>query len=116
MKLSINKLRKSPIKIKICSFFNQNPSAIDTARNIALWINHDLKETECTLEKLVNDKILLAHRISSATAYAYTRDRDVTIKIKKLLGLKKEVGAHAKHRKRTIKRKKGGRKNAKKFY
>ena len=116
MTLNINKLRKSPIKIKICSFFNQNPSAIDTAHNIALWINHDLKETECTLEKLVKDKILLPHRISSATAYAYTQDRDITIKIKKLLGLKKEAGAYAKHRKRIIKRKKGGRKNAKKIY
>ncbi len=115
MVLDINKLTKSPIKIKICSFFHQNPSAIDTARNIALWINHDLKETERALEELVKDKMLLAHRISSTTAYAYTRDTNITMKIKEIFKLKK-TGLPIKSRKRTTGRKKRRGKNVKKIY
>ena len=79
--MNITRLKKSLIKIKICSFFHQNPSVVDTARNIALWIAHDLKEVEGALEGLVKDKVLLAHRTSSTTGYAYTQDASITSEI-----------------------------------
>ena len=85
MVVSVNKIKKSILKLKICCFFHRNPAVVDTARNIALWINHDLKEVEKTLESLVDNKILLAHRTSSTIAYAYTQDEDVISEIEKVL-------------------------------
>jgi hypothetical protein len=85
MDLDIDKLINSPIKIKICSFFHKNPSAIDTARNIALWINQDFEMVKKELEELADSEVLLTHRTPSTTAYSYTQDRAINSEIKKIL-------------------------------
>ena len=85
MDLNINRLINSPIKIKICFFFHKNPSAVDTARNIALWTNQDLEKVRTSLEKLADDKVLLVHRTSSTTAYSYTQNKTIISQIKKIL-------------------------------
>lgn len=85
MEPNINNLINSLIKIKICLFFHKNSSAIDTARNIALWINQDLEKVKTSLEELANDKVLLVHRTSSTTAYSYTQNKTIISQVKKLL-------------------------------
>ena len=75
------KIFESKLLTEIIVFFHQQPSIIDTSRGIATWINQDVKKIEKALEKLVNLKILVAHRTSSTVGYSYTQDKKVIYKI-----------------------------------
>lgn len=79
--MELSKILQSPIQLKIVSFFHHHPSTVDTARGVATWVNHDIKDVEKTLEELVSLNILIAHRTNYATAYAYTQNKDVISKI-----------------------------------
>lgn len=73
----ISKIFKSPLHYKIILFFHENPSSLDTARGISVWINHEIKEVEGVLEELAGSNILVAHRSEAVTGFAYTQDKDI---------------------------------------
>ncbi|MFH1847619.1 MAG: hypothetical protein ABH825_00170 [Candidatus Omnitrophota bacterium] len=79
--MDLNKLIKDPIFFKIVKFFSENPASIDTPRGIATWIGEDKPVTKNMLDKLVDLKILTAHKVSSTTGYSYTDDRELIRKI-----------------------------------
>lgn len=83
--MQLNKILQSPIQLKIVSFFHKHSSTVDTARGVATWVNHDLKDVEKALEKLVAVNILIVHRTNYATAYSYTQNKNTTSKIEKLI-------------------------------
>lgn len=83
--MQLSKILQSPVRLKIVSFFHKHPSTVDTARGVATWVNHDLKGIEKALEKLASVNILIAHRTNYVTAYAYTQNKDIILKIGKLL-------------------------------
>lgn len=82
--MDLSKILRSSIQVEIISFFHRHPSTIDSVRGIATWVNHDIKDVEKALEELVSLNILIAHRTNYATAYAYTTDKIIISKIKKL--------------------------------
>lgn len=85
--MNLSKILKSPMQLKIISFFHRHPSTVDSVRGIATWVNQDIKDVEKALEELVSLNILIAHRTNYATAYAYTADKII---ISKIEGLFKE--------------------------
>jgi len=76
---------KSKIHLKILKFFHENPTAIDTPRGIAAWINHDLKKVNSALNKLAKLDIIIRHKTSSTVAYTYTRNKNLIKQIGKIL-------------------------------
>jgi hypothetical protein len=82
---SIKKICESPLNLKIISFFRENPSAMDTSRGIAGWLNHPHEEVKKVLDYLVAQKILIVHRTGATTAYAYTQDKKIIEEIEKVL-------------------------------
>ncbi len=83
--MNLQDIAKSPVKLKILSFFHKNPSVIDTARSIAIWTKQNPTLVKRALEELVKSKVLAAHRTSSTTAYAYTQDNDIISAVAKIL-------------------------------
>lgn len=83
--MNLNKILKDPIKIKILTFFNENPHSIDTPRGVATWIGHPRGMAKRALEELAKSGILIPHKVPSTTGYAYTHNPTVIIKINKFL-------------------------------
>ena len=81
----IKKLLESKLNLKIISFYNENPSTVDTSRSIAAWLNWERKEVKRALDNLCKFKILIPHRIGSSIAYAYTQDKRIIKEIEKFL-------------------------------
>lgn len=78
-------ITRSPAKLKVLAFFHKNPSVIDTARSIAIWTKENPTLVKRVLEDLVEAKILVTHRTSSTTAYAYTQDDEIISAVSKIL-------------------------------
>ena len=79
-------INKSDLHREIISFFNENPSSIDTPRGISTWVRGDYLKVKDILNELADAGILIAHKASSTTGYSYTIDPKVIAKIKKVLG------------------------------
>jgi len=77
----ISNVLRCPVKKKIITFFYENPQSLDSVRGISTWINIKPKIVKKALEELVRDGILVAHRGSSTTGYAYTQDKDIMVQI-----------------------------------
>jgi len=77
----ISKILQSRIKRKIVIFFYENPQSVDSVRGIATWTNIKPKLAKKALEELAKDGILVAHRGSSTTGYAYTQDKNIISQI-----------------------------------
>lgn len=75
--MKIQKTLDSEIKRDIVNFFHRNQTTIDTAKGIATWVDFELEEVEIALEELVKSNILVAHRTTSTTGYAYTQDNQI---------------------------------------
>jgi len=86
----LKKVCESALNLKIISFFHENPSSVDTSRGIAAWLNHDHRQIEEALDYLAGQKILIAHRSGSTTAYAYTQDKKTLKKIERFLQSRKD--------------------------
>jgi DNA-binding transcriptional regulator YhcF (GntR family) len=81
----IKRALRSPVKKKIIVFFHENPQAVDSVRGISTWINIKPNIVKKALEGLVREGILVAHRGSTTTGYAYTQDRDMVSRIESYL-------------------------------
>ncbi|MFH1753433.1 MAG: hypothetical protein ABH875_04550 [Candidatus Omnitrophota bacterium] len=79
--MEIDKLLKNLDHIKILRFFHENPNSIDTARGVATWTNVDIKNARSALKRLTTHGLLIAHKVSSTTAYSYTRNKNSIRKI-----------------------------------
>lgn len=75
--MDVSKILKSPINLKLVLFYHENPSIVDTAQSIAKWIEQDISKVEKVLEKLVKEKILIAHRSPHMVGYGYTQNGEV---------------------------------------
>ena len=82
---NLKKICESTLNLKTISFFHENPAIIDTAANIAAWLNHDRKEIKQALDYLVSQNILISHRTGSTQAFAYTQDKRIVKMIDKFL-------------------------------
>lgn len=74
MPMELCKLLRTPIYFKIVTFFNENPTSIDTPRGISAWVGENRKAVNAALLKLAKLKILTAHKVTSTTGYSYTID------------------------------------------
>lgn len=83
--VKLKKIINSPLDIKILSFYQENPSTVDTSRAIAGWLNHERKEVKKALDHLVAQRFLVPHRIGASIAYAYTQDKKILRQIKSAL-------------------------------
>ena len=72
--MELDKILKTKSLLKILKFFHENPASIDTARGVATWTNQDVREVRTALKKLADYGLLTAHKVSSTTAYSYTRN------------------------------------------
>ena len=89
--MDLSALLKDRIYLKIVDFFHENPASIDTPRGVAAWTGETRNDAKRALTKLAHLKILTAHKVSSTTAYSFTRDPKLIKKIKTVLKeLKKE--------------------------
>jgi hypothetical protein len=80
--VKLDKYLNVKINRKIIQFFLENPSSIDTSRNIAIWTNENKGKTEKVLKEFVKAKILVLHGNSATPAYGYTTDTRIITKIK----------------------------------
>ena len=83
--VKLKKLLQSELNKRILSFYHENPSTVDTSRSIANWLDYERKEVKKALDALVKQKILIAHRIGSSIAYAYTQEKKVIRQIEHAL-------------------------------
>jgi len=89
--MDLNRLLRDPTYFKIVSFFHENPASIDTPRGVAAWTGENKQNVNRALLKLEKLKILTAHKVSSTTAYCYTRNIKLTKSVENLLKrIKKE--------------------------
>lgn len=88
----IKKICESSINLKVISFFHENPSTVDTARDIAAWLNHNHEEIKKVLDYLVSQNILIAHRSASTIAYAYTQGKEIVNRVERILREKRGEG------------------------
>lgn len=82
---NIKNLFKNNTVKKILLFFNENPSCIDTAKGISLWVGSDTTLTQKCLNKLVKEGILIIHQAASTSAYAYTNNKAIVKNIEKYI-------------------------------
>lgn len=83
--MELEKVLKKQSYRRILRFFHENPASIDTGRGIATWTNQDIKKARAALKKLASLELLVAHKVSSTTAYSYTRNKKIISKIGRLL-------------------------------
>lgn len=86
--MELSKALKVPIYFKIIRFFHENPTSIDTPRGVAAWTGESRQDAKKALLKLAELKIITPHKVSSTTAYSYTRDSTL---IKKIDGALKKI-------------------------
>ncbi|MEW6606081.1 MAG: hypothetical protein AB1414_01335 [bacterium] len=70
----LEEVTKSPIRTELVNFFYENQFAMDTAKNLARWINKDLSEVENDLEKLVKLKVVEKIGEGKSAIYSYTQN------------------------------------------
>ena len=75
----------SDIHREIIKFFQENPTCIDTAKGISVWINQDMIKVRKALTDLVRHNILIAHKVTSTTGYSYTQDKKIIRLLKGVL-------------------------------
>jgi len=78
-------INKSDLHREIVSFFNENPSSIDTPRGISTWVRGEYLKVKQILNELAEANILVAHKAPSTTGYSYTSDPKMIAKVQKLL-------------------------------
>jgi len=83
--MALSKILKNKLYRDIIKFFHENQSSIDTPRGIATWVETDRPQAKKALDKLVEAGILTAHKVSSTTGYAYTRNKKLINEIDKKL-------------------------------
>lgn len=83
--MELNKALKVQIYFKIICFFNENPTSIDTPRGMSAWTGESKQDVKKALLKLAELKIITPHKVSSTTAYSYTRDPKLIKKVNELL-------------------------------
>ncbi|MFH1564113.1 MAG: hypothetical protein ABIF11_11975 [Nitrospirota bacterium] len=76
---------KSPIRRDLLSFFYENQFAMDTARNLARWINKDLTDVEKDLEGLAKLKILEKIGEGNSAIFSYTQNLDTSTLIERFI-------------------------------
>ena len=79
--MNIRTLFKNEVTRKVLLFFNENPQSIDTAKGISTWIDCEAEAVQKTLNKLVDQGILINHKAAFTDAYSYTNQRDTVKKI-----------------------------------
>jgi len=79
-------INKSELHRAVVTFFHENQASIDTPRGIATWVRGEYNNVKEVLEELTAQGILEAHKVTSTTGYAYTRDTKVINEVKKALG------------------------------
>ncbi|NQS99777.1 MAG: hypothetical protein HQ595_01730 [Candidatus Omnitrophica bacterium] len=83
--VELKKICQSELKLKLVTFFQENPSTVDTSRGIAAWLNLDRKQIKNALDYLVGQKILITHKIGVSLAYCLTQDKKVLDQISNFL-------------------------------
>ena len=83
--MGLEKILNSKLSLKIIKFFFENPYCIDTAKGISIWTELSLEKTQKTLEKLSAHKIVIIHKSASIKGYAFTPDKKIIAKIKKII-------------------------------
>lgn len=73
------------IKWDILNFFQKNPSARVTLRDIATIIGRNLETVERELEKLVDGKIILKEEEGNLTFYVFSSDREKRKAVEKFI-------------------------------
>jgi len=86
--MNLNNIFKDRIKAHIVTFFHENPQSVDTPRGVATWINQPRNVVKRALEELAQEGILIPHRVSSTTGYAYTQNRKLILMVEKFLKTK----------------------------
>lgn len=74
------------IDLELLTFFHRHPFTMDTAKNIAMWVNRDEVHIKQNLEKLVSLGIM--DKIGSEDAfvvYSYTQDPELISVIERFL-------------------------------
>lgn len=87
---NFKKICTHPLNFKIISFFQENPSTVDTAHSLATWINVSQDGMEKALDYLVAKDILILHYLRGTKAYAYTQDKNSINQIEKFLKSRKK--------------------------
>ena len=83
--MELDKALKVPIYFKIISFFHENPTSIDTPRGMSAWTGENRQDVKEALSKLAELRIITAHKVSSTTAYSFTRDPKLIKSIDRIL-------------------------------
>lgn len=83
--VDLKKICLCSLNLKIISFFHENPSTVDTARNISAWLNLDYAEIKAALDYLVSQGILNTHRTGSTVAFCFTQDKKIIDEIERFL-------------------------------
>lgn len=80
----LQKVANSSSKLEIISYFQQNPSAIDSSKGLSRWINIDPPEIETDLEELVEKGILLRENAGTHFLYRYSPSKEYSLFISNL--------------------------------
>ncbi|MDI6736308.1 MAG: hypothetical protein QME42_09005 [bacterium] len=76
---------KSEIRRDLLFFFYENQFAMDTARNLARWINKDLTDVEKDLEGLARLKILEKIGEGASAIFSYTQNLETATLIERFI-------------------------------
>ncbi|MDD5449269.1 MAG: hypothetical protein PHO42_01545 [Candidatus Omnitrophica bacterium] len=90
--MKLHKLIKIPIYFKIIAFFHENPASIDTPRGVAAWTGENRQDVKKALLKLAELKVLTAHKVSSTTAYSFTRNSKLIAQIDSAIKKERQEG------------------------
>ncbi|MDP8216488.1 MAG: hypothetical protein P9L98_04135 [Candidatus Kaelpia imicola] len=85
MKEFLKKISGDLILKKVLKFYYNNPGCIDTAENIAKWIDEEEALIVKQLEYLTKKNILNKDRSYTTVAYSYTQDRDIIAAVKEFM-------------------------------
>jgi len=85
----LDEVTKTPIREKLLNFFYENPFAMDSAKNLAKWINNDFYEVEKDLEELVKLKVLERIGEGSSAIYFYTQNVEMMNMIDRFIKIRR---------------------------
>jgi len=85
MKLFFKKIDRDPILRKIVFFYYNNPGSVDTADNIAQWVEEEEEIVVKKLEYLAKINILNKDKSYATIAYSYTQNKETISIVKNFL-------------------------------
>ncbi len=77
MKKIFLEIKRDILMKKIVKFFNENPTCVNTAEDIAKWISEEKRAVKEKMDYLVKNKILNKYESNAAEGYSYTQNSKI---------------------------------------